>query len=48
MIDTRSIDPFKNVAKTLEGHTFADLKTLAPGTAFAESTSTAFSHSVEK
>ena len=48
MIDTRSKNPSGDVAKTLEDCTLADMKALVPGAAHSESTSTAFSHSVEK
>ena len=48
MIDTRSIDSPGNVVKALGDRTFADMRALAPGAAHSESTSTTFSHSVEK
>ena len=48
MIDTRSMDPSETVAKKREGRTLADMKAHAPGAAYSESTSTAFSHSAEK
>ena len=48
MVDTRSMDPSENLAKTLGDRTLAEMKTLAPGAVRSESTSTAFSHSAEK
>ena len=48
MLDATSLNPSGNVAKMLGDRTLADMKTLAPGAAYSESTSTAFSHSVEK
>ena len=42
------MDPSENVAKTLRDRTHADMKALAPGKAYSESTSTAPSHSAEK
>ena len=48
MLDFASIDLPENVAKILGGRTLADMKTLAPGVAYSESTSAAFSHSVVK
>ena len=48
MLDTRSLELSENVAKTPGGRTIADMKALAPGDAYSESTSAAFSHSVEK
>ena len=48
MIDTWSLVPSENVAKTIDDRTLADMKALAPETACSESTSTAFSKSAEK
>ena len=48
MLDTRPVGLPEYVAKTLRDRTLADKKTLAPGPAHTESTSTAFSHSAEK
>eukprot|EP00614_Pseudopedinella_elastica_P000730 CAMPEP_0172594800 /NCGR_PEP_ID=MMETSP1068-20121228/14298_1 /TAXON_ID=35684 /ORGANISM="Pseudopedinella elastica, Strain CCMP716" /LENGTH=95 /DNA_ID=CAMNT_0013393031 /DNA_START=12 /DNA_END=296 /DNA_ORIENTATION=+ len=48
MLDATSIDLPENVAKMLGDRTLADMKTLVPGKAYSEFTSTAFSHSVEK
>ena len=48
MLDATSIDLPKNVARILGDRTLADMNTLAPGAAYSESTSTAFTHSVEK
>ena len=48
LIDTRSMDPSETVAKTLGDRILADMKSLAPGEAYSESTSTAFSYSIEK
>ena len=48
MFDATSLNPSENVEKMLGDRTLADMKTLAPGTAHSESTSTALSHSVEK
>ena len=42
------IDLPENTAKTLRGRALADMKALAPGTVYSESTSAAFSRSVEK
>ena len=42
------MDPSENVAKTPGDRTLADLRALAPGAVYSESTSAASSHSVEK
>ena len=42
MPDLTSIDLPGNAAKTYGDRTLADMKTIAPGTAYSESTSTAF------
>ena len=43
-----SIDLPENTAKALGDRALVDMKALAPGTVYSESTSTAFSRSVEK
>ena len=48
MLDATSLNPSENVSKILRDRTLADMKTLAPDTAYSESTSTVFSHSAEK
>ena len=48
MLGATSLNPSGNVARTLGDRTLADMKTLAPGAAYSEATSTAFSHSAEK
>ena len=48
MLDATSIDLPENVAKLPGDCTLADMKTLSPGAAYSESTSTALSHSVVK
>ena len=48
MDDATPIDLPENVAHELGNRTLADVKTFAPGEAYSESTSTAFSHCVEK
>ena len=48
MIDATSIDLPENAANMLGDRTLENMKALAPRTAHSESTSTAFSHSVEK
>ena len=39
---------FRRAVRALGDRTLADMKALAPGSAYSKSTSTAFSHSVEK
>ena len=48
MLDAMSIDLPENVAKMPGDRTITNMKTLAPGEAHSESTSTAVSHSAEK
>ena len=48
MLDTESIDLLGNVAKAHGGRALADMRALAPGIAYSESTSTTFSHSADK
>ena len=48
MLAATSIGLHENVATMLGDRTLADMKTLTPGEAYYESTSTAFPHSVEK
>ena len=48
MVGATSIDLLESLSKTLGDRTLADVKALAPGTAYSRSTSTALSHSVEK
>ena len=48
MFYATSIDLRENVAKMLGERPLADMKTLAPGTVYSKSESTAFSNSVEK
>ena len=48
MLDATSIDLPEDVSKTLGDRNLADMRTLAPGTVYSESSSTAFSHSAEK
>ena len=48
MLDAASIDLPGDVAKTPVDRTLIDVKTLAPGAVYSESTSAAFSHYAEK